>query len=429
MTGNSAVPGDSVSYVCSEVLTADGRMQRWFGALREAAFDASTMMIGTDEARLTPRCSTAARQHILMSAYNGDYHTDVTDLARLSDAVTEGKERIFFWGNTNQIATLRDLFAANASDPANYRQLQLGTATFIDQIESHGEAVWELSRTASTSIEVPALAPNLHAILSHFQTNSDIKTLYATPRNRKGVFGAKSGIAIQRMHQREICSAFLGFAPWYVMQLAETELLEYREIFGNPCNIGLFESPHAMQGSFIQEEYCFVNAILSGLKYVALPKIKDDATCEIDPLSLRWTLVPNKNATNQQFQPVFVRAASTNELGGKLQDVLPLQEATIAACIVLRVSFGSLTPEFTQYLREHYFALCAVEPPRCLEGAWTSVWARPHAGSIVTPPYYAQFIHSNIPERDILEYLIQQLPQSWPHVKFATDRNRERYDL
>jgi hypothetical protein len=407
-----------LSFIFSSLTAAAERNRRWRGAIEAVGFDASSMMVGTAEAARAPRCAVAARQMILMRTYDGDYHTDVTDLCRLSDRVRAGTERIFFWGATKEIEDLRRHFAADGGDPEAYRHLWLGTATLIEQSDIVGAPTWELSRTGSVSREISALAPNVHAIQEHFRAEPECGKIFTTPRNRTGAPGAKSGVAIQRMHQREILSTFLGFAPWYVMQRGEIELLDYREILRDPLKLRRLPQPRATPGVFSPVELGFIDALLSGLGRAAPARLMLDAPCRPNAEIQSWTLVESSNSEDQCFQPIFLRPANPEEpASGGIEDQLGTPAAGAAACFVVRAPLAGFTRALAHILRSSGFALCAIETPLFCKPWWTAVWARPRQNAPIRAPYYTEVSDLDSMERLVLGYLRKCLVRTWPHLE------------
>lgn len=401
-------------HVLTPVPSAADRLARWTA---NGLVDLAEVYLDPVWCSQFPHAVAVARQAVLMAAYDGDYHMDVCDVDRLAGHVASGQERIFFWGKPDAIAKAKRLFLEGITDPERYEGLALGTASFLQRTDLGYKPLWELSRTGSISLTVGALAPNLAAIQGIFASHPEIDKLIATPRNRPPEVGVRSGIAIHRLHQREIGSTFLGFAPWYIMPKGAIELLDYREILSNPDH-----RPQKVMvgpGALEQYELRFLQAVLSqfGLGPDGNPTV---SLCEDAPAAgaPAWKVVTVDGG--QGNQPAFVSTIAKS-CGDDLRQSLDTAARQGPACVVARLSAGRLDAGLAAILRRSGFALCALETPPSAGEDWIVSWARPRPGAPIRAPYYAALHLPDPQERCVAEYVTGPLSTAWsglsaPHL-------------
>jgi hypothetical protein len=367
-----------------------GRASRWSALLTSVEAPIEDRIVVTDETTPASLVAVTERCRVLMSVYEGDYHTDAIELDRLAAKVAAGRERIFFWGDLAAIGKLReDIGRAKRETGIDPDLLALGTASLLDASEIFGEGVWELSRTGSTSASVAALEPNLailQALLCSDQAadRPPLHTLFATPRNRVSGPSLRGGAAIHRMHVRDLRSAFLGLAPWYVMQQGFLEILDYRELHRDPTQVGVLvrQAPGPWFADETDADYA---ASLIRLSFELDPNTPDD----INPCETGFAIHEPSDLAGAGHQPLFISAVGQHSI----QSLLDAASRFDPACIVARVPLIRGNDRTQRALADAGFMFCAMEPPRpgTTPPRWIGHWCRPRSDTQIAPPYYLDY--------------------------------------
>ncbi|UZK53923.1 hypothetical protein NEH16_06930 [Streptomyces drozdowiczii] len=202
---------------------------------RIAAAEPGATWTDPDICRRNPLLAVRLRRSVLMRCYNGDYHTDVFDEARLAGRIADGWERVLFWGPEDQVSRVAELFHAPGCPPGSVLDgLSLGTHTSLPGEELYGRGHVEVARTGSTQGDsagaTEAILWDLGRILAGARKGEVLHTLSCVPRNRRSAHGVPGGAAIHRLHTRAVGSRHWGVAPFYVMVGGSLELLDYREV-------------------------------------------------------------------------------------------------------------------------------------------------------------------------------------------------------
>lgn len=374
-------------FLGKSVESTTARASRWAVLLASPGAPIEDCIAVVDETTPASRVAVMERCRILMNVYEGDYHTDALAFDRLASDVAAGRERIFFWGDHGAIGKLRDdLGRAERQADLDPDLLALGTASLLDASEIFGEGVWELSRTGSTSATVAALAPNLavlQALLCKEQgpDRPPLHTVFATPRNRISGPSLRGGAAIHRMHVRDLRSAFLGLAPWYVMQQGFLETLDYREMYRDPTGVSALIrlAPGPWVADKTDADYA---ASLLRLSFELDPNPPD----EMRSSEIGFAIHEPRDQAGLMHQPLFISAGGSHAIQSLIGPASRLEPA----CIVARVPLIRGSDQAQRVLADEGFAFCAMEPPRPESSSprWVGHWCRVRAGTPISPPYY-----------------------------------------
>jgi hypothetical protein len=387
------------------------RAERWRALLAPFARELPRAMLSAEVARADPAVAVRARLRVLLEVYDGDYHTDAHDVARLAEDVEQGREHIFFWGAPAAVAQLRRLLggAALVGAPSEDAALDLGTATLIDVSAIFGAGVLELTRTGSTSRSMGALAPNLTLLTDLFDQAPHAPqplahTVIATPRNRNSDAALRGGAAIQRMHARDLRSAFLGLAPWYEMQRGQIEVLDYRELYRDPSAVRRLI--HAAAAPWLADpvDAAYARALIR-LTFEDAPQGRDAAAA--GPASFHIHGAPD--AARARHQPLFI--APGGDLA--LERAIATAQRRDPACIVVRLPLSRASGAAQRALAAAGFLFSALEAPRPQAGArtWIGQWCHVRPGAKLAAPYYVGFAANGCAE-DVLRRL-RELIGGW----------------
>jgi hypothetical protein len=346
-------------------------------------------MVSFEEARVVPEASVRARADILKAVYGGDYRTDIDALSRLAESVRAGRERIFFWGEAEAIKRWRAACQHASSAAAPESEVpELGTASLLDRSTLFGAGVWELSRTGSVARRSEATVPNMIALAEHMVCQGErpgSHAIYSTPRTRALSDQAPSGVAVHRMHVRELRSTFLGVAPWYRMQGNVVEVLDFRALFPDRSRVErlVAQAPpaflHARSGR------AFFEAMLCAGKLAAhlLDDVGGSASGETIRFGAGFGLHPGEN----NLQPLFVSPVERD--GATVHEALAtLSDAP--SCTIFRVPLVATTGLAQAALEARGFSFCAAELPYAPGSPWIGHWCRVTCRLPVMLPYYLE---------------------------------------
>jgi hypothetical protein len=405
------------------------RLQYWQEIVAQLEFDSKTQYISPEETKQAPLVTLKARLHTLLRVYQNDYHTDAFDFERLAKGISNGRERISFWGDEHSINSLKD-WMQRQYQPTDFEldELNLGTATLLDVQHEYGDGYAEMCRTANACSAVPATGPILCDLMcllndppEHF---ARYHTLLSFPRNRTSTIDIRGGAAIHRLHVREIESSFWGIAPWYVMQGGYLEVLDYRELYRYPCDTvrGFGE---------VLDLYCSSEAeaiYLSGLMTLNLgderlvPKVHvEGARAEA---RISWCVQSCSSIPLIPYNPVRILPDSTGPFD-TLQDAVVYGESQGGACLVVYLPLDRLElVAYQNWLRQRGYRLTGMVPPKYISVTDTfeactqthtpcyGVWARPRPGMQLATPYYFKYAAHTPIENSIIRYL-SDICTSW----------------
>jgi len=362
-------------------------------------FDPSRHVLGPLETCRFPRHAVRMRHSVLLRVYCGDYHTDCFDIDRLAHAVERGEERIWLWGEEDQIRAFHAYCTGDFNDPPD---LRLGTVTVLPAEFLFGAGRHELCRSGSCDTSLGAKGASLQRIVNFVERHAEAgpaDSWVLTPRNRASAPSLRGGEAVHRLHSHHLRTRFWGFAPWYVMQGGALEMLDLRECDrdGGDTDGGrhwrqpwLLRTPQAAR---------FV-AALTWLNYRRVPPIEVVADARADGFLTART-GRAYDASIQPFNPTAMVVGTEGDLS--LDDAHRTLEARNACAMVARVALTeSDAPAAQAFLEDRGYRLTGILPPTPRvppQGFWT--WIHPHHP--VAPPHYLNSC-SDDEENAVLDY-------------------------
>jgi hypothetical protein len=392
----------------AHVQSASARETAWKMMLDPASLGA--ICITPEESARNAPLACRLRAAILQRTYRNDYHTDTSDVPRLSQAVREGRERILFWGHPTTISNAREWFATGASpEEAELQVLDFGTASTLDLAGVYGSGYAELSRTGSMCMSITADRPIVADLFRLLRGGAEQfrsqHSFVALPRNRRTTREVRGGAAVHRMHVRTIGSAFWGIAPWYLMQGGVIEALDYREVYRCPELILDLYSEVRELWFESQEGQAYVGNLVAlnfgeEVRAVAAPRLADKRRKLVSGWKVYYTGPENLRA----FCPAIIRPS--NKEGDDLDAIV--DQASEAAATAVFVPLEQPERASVQYwLARAGFRLTGVVPSKPTERGRTpvtGVWSRSRPEVPWAEPQYLDWQVDGI-ENEIINYL------------------------
>lgn len=356
------------------------------------------------QTRQWPRAAVQARASVLKAVYGGDYHTDSFDVARLAGRVADGSERVWFWGDPEELRRIWNETAAGVERTVP----RVGTVSVLDATAEFGAGHLEMCRSGSLS----AVAATPFSVLRVFEFlqgdldgNGPVDAIILVPRARASRDGIRGGEAVNRLHREKIRSSFWGFAPWYVMQGGFLEILEYREVLRERRAV---LSALKLGSLFFCDESDrrYVEALLqhnlgnSGAQLVTLPS--DGGTVEQSLAQLS-----DSPPDLRRFNHVTLAA----QRSGRTPIGEALQLGADYASTVVRIDLADPASLGTQaLLNKSGFTLTCFSPGKASRKGsrremW-GYWSRPNPELSLAPPFYWRESPPSVNDAVILDRLL-----------------------
>jgi hypothetical protein len=343
--------------------------------------------IGAEQSVNIAESAVVARARILSAVYGGDYHTDSFDIERLARQVRAGMERIWFWGEPEELRRLRSASAHAASE----REIVAGTVSMLDASGEFGPGHIELCRSGSlTAVRATpfSLLRVLQFVRGEMSGPELPHTLVLVPRARAASPPIRGGEAVNKLHRERIRSRFFGFAPWYVMQGGILEVLEFREVHRDRRMVldALEGNGPLFFSSASDMEYA--QALLA-MNYRA-----DFARCEIanGVNSTAGSYTPLTNCPESLRSYNHMTFAVDNAGTADSLDTVMRTNADVA-CLVVRIDLHNESHASAQReLNRAGFRLTCLSPSKRSPGSSRSetwgFWSRPSGRHRLAPPFY-----------------------------------------
>lgn len=382
--------------------------------------------VGVDETARRAELAVRMRMSVLLRTYQGDYHTDSFDVARLADQVRSGDELIWFWGAATEIAAFRKLMESAPVDEVP--PLALGTSTTLSVEAEYGSGYAESCRNGSMDTALGGKLPYIFATHRYISGSEDAvhrryHTITGTSRNRAGTETIRGGEAVHRLASHYLHYRFWGYVPFYVMQGGVLEQLDLVECNRDPSDVlrALRKSPPWLFRRNV--EAGFASSLVEMNFDVRPPTIVDADPTATGGAQPRYRLLTPPSADLLRSNHVVIRPVRPDDDS----QALPLERALRQAiesgtcCTAVHVDLTDPRGLATQdQLAEHGFALSAVVPPK---DTWferdsvrhqvntppIGIWVRPRPGLPVEQPYYRHQQGASPAEAAVLEYLRTRL--------------------
>jgi hypothetical protein len=390
------------------------RADRWGESLAVMPFDPPANLVGWEETRRRPALALRLRLALLVRRFDVALSESLTDWRRLSPRVSAGRERIYFWGSAEAVATLRSWFSGGRlPDETTLGGLELGTTTYV--MEDHGPAAIAVAdHAASCTTAVPAIGIGLVTCESLFREG--VTSMRTEIRNRQPAPGVPSGMASHMIAVREFGLSYWGVVPWYV-GWGEHEMLGYFELPADPERTRrmIAEAP----GPFVADDSD--RALADALIGLNLGEDRPAAAEAPDGASerarrIRWE-VHFPGPLLMPWHRAVVRPTRRRD-GSTLDAALSTVAATPrTACTTVEVPVEdpAFLPAQRQLVASGY-QLSALAPPVHTEGGgrhgFTGLWSRVTSGLPVAAPYYLSSTLLSNREREVVGH-VRRLSDQW----------------
>lgn len=389
------------------------RAERWDTRLGALPFDAAANVIGWEETRRRPALAMRLRLALLVRMFDVAVSDELTDWRRLAPAVSAGRERIYFWGAADVVATVRSWFSGTASpDDEALSGLELGTTTYV--MERDGSAQIAVGdHAASCTSALPAFGVGLLTFKQLF--HEGVASMRTEIRSRQPSPGVPSGVASHILAVRELQLSYWGVVPWYVGWGAH-ELLGYFELPADPERTRRLIADTPSLSIADPSDRALADALIA-LNLGEAVEIPEDA--EVSPerqRPLRWAvhfpsplLMPWRRAV---IGPTRSRHGSTLDVA-----LAAVARTPRVACTTVDIPVED--PRFLPAQRQLLaagFQLSALAPPvpsgRGGRHGFTGLWSRVTSGLPVAAPYYLSSKLLTNPEREVVSH-VHRLSHQW----------------
>lgn len=375
---------------------------------RASGFDAEGQMIGPLETAAAPDVAADIRLRVLLETYQGDYHTDSFDFARVAGRICAGDESIWFWGGADEIDRVR---AALRDGRLDGPLPEVGTVSVLSAEEEFGPGHGELCRSASLDRTIGGKGFMVWRTLQYVSgreptLSNRYHTLVLAARNRASAPGVRGGEALHRLHTAYVRSLFWGVVPYYVMQGGVLEQTELRESNRNPDVVA---AALDVPWCFAEErDAAFARALsMVNLGRSPVTNVSSAASSGVAPM-MRLLQPPSEDLVGNNHITLVA-----DDRGERPADLVARCEALEPCCIAVKVSLEDAPHVALQrWLNEQGFRMSAVVPPKLVPSTGSvdrhtasAIWTKPRADLAVEPPHYLDHPDPTPPERIVLDHL------------------------